>query len=528
MIILRFIVLTLSFMIIMPFAFAQDVYDNYKDGEVYITLEENYYHSHEQKPLDFLERLNFKGKFSNIRRPFTIDNERLNRTWQISFKPAENIDSLLYMLNSHEAIQLAEKVPLSRIFFSPNDPLYSTTVYNYNWNWYLDVIEAEAAWNISKGSSNIRVAVVDNAIYTQHEDLKNKIVREKDVSDNDGDASPPAVGSSYDKYIWSHGTHCSGLVGAETNNNKGIAGIGYNVSLIAVKATPDTASGEYTYSGTSGVQWAAQKGADVISISWGGTGYSSTHKSFYQTLKNQNIIVLAAAGNDGNTSNSKQYPAGYNSVIAVGSTNNDDKRSSFSQYGTWLDISAPGGYYPSESNNNKISILSTTYNDAYVANPPISGKYDISQGTSMSTPIAAGLAGLLKSEAPSASFQTVKNCLLWGCEDIDAVNDPQYSGKMGEGRINARNSLECITGTDTRKQSEPDISLFPNPAEKEVLIRGLSSFQFALSIYDLTGRKILSKTLDNNLVNVAGLNAGTYFFEIVTDDQKIMKKVVIY
>lgn len=523
---LRSFLLAVSMLLILPVGRAQAVYSDYRDGEIYIRLDENYLRAHSDKPLDFLNDISFEGEMSNIRRPFTIDNDVLSRTWQVSFQPKSKVDRLLDILHDHKAVELAEKVPLTKIFHTPNDPLYSTTSYGYDWNWYLDVIEAEAAWDISKGSSNIRVAVVDNAIYTQHPDLNNKVVLERDVSDNDGDATPPAGGSSYDKYVWSHGTHCSGLVAAETNNGKGVAGIGYNVSLIAVKAAPDTSTGEYTYNGISGVQWAAQKGADVISLSYGGTGYSSTHNSFYQNLKNNNVIILAAAGNDG--SETKQYPAAYNSVISVGSTNNDDKRSSFSQYGSWLDLSAPGGYSPDGNSNYKISVISTTYNEAYVAQGAISGKYDISQGTSMSTPIVAGLAGLMKSEAPGANYQRVKSCLIWACDDIDGVNDPQYSGKLGAGRINARKSLECMTGTDTGQQTEPDISLFPNPTSTgEVLIRGLPTIEFKLNVYNITGQKVLSETTDNNLLNISSLNSGTYFFEIHSAGNKVIKKVVV-
>lgn len=523
---LKFFLLLAAIINIHSSVIGQTIYPDYKDGKLYLVLEKSHVQNAED-PLEFLQTLEKEVDITSISQPFTIDSDTLSRTWEVSFTPANKVDEFMRYFNTLPQIELAERIPLTRVFLTPNDPLYSSSAYGYDWNWHLDNIRAEEAWDMSTGSSSIKIAIVDNAVYTSHIDLQNKFILEKDLSDNDNNANPPGGGTAYDKYVWSHGTHCSGLVAAETNNNTGVAGIGYNVSLIGVKTAPDTSSGEYTYNGIAGVQWAAQKGADIISASWGGTGYSAVNNNFYNTLKNNNVIVVAAAGNEGDGSNHKNYPAAYNAVIAVGSTNADDKRSSFSQYGNWLDVSAPGGYYPEENTSYKISVLSTSYNNAYVAQGAISGKYDISQGTSMSTPIVAGVLGLMKSELPSASFQTMKNCLIWGCDDIDGLNQPAYAGKMGAGRINALSSLQCILGTGTDSVEDEDLKVFPNPSNGEMLIRNLDSETFSLTVFDIHGKKILSRELSDKLINLKYLNAGLYFLHIATRHKKHVKKIII-
>ncbi|MCF8331906.1 MAG: S8 family peptidase [Bacteroidales bacterium] len=512
--------------VIVGSAVCQNIYPDYKDGKLYLVLEKSHIQNTDI-PLNFLENNDIGIHIKSVSQPFAIDSDTLSRTWQISFKPAEKVDEFMQYFSNQPEVEFAERIPLTRVFLTPNDPLYSSTSYGYDWNWHLDNIRAEEAWDLSTGSSNVKIAIVDNAVYTNHVDLQNKFILEKDLSDNDNNANPPAGGTSYDKYVWSHGTHCAGLVAAETNNGIGVAGIGYNVSLIGVKTAPDTSSGEYTYNGIAGVQWAAQKGADIISASWGGTGYSAVNNNFYSTLKNNGVMVVAAAGNEGDGSNPKNYPAAYNAVIAVGSTNADDKRSSFSQYGDWLDISAPGGFYPDENSSYKISVLSTTYNNAYLAQGAITGKYDISQGTSMSTPIVAGVLGLMKSGFPSASFQTLKNCLIWGCDNIDGLNQPAYTGKMGAGRINALNSIQCILGTGTDTIEEEEVNVFPNPSYGEMLIRNLDSQEFTLMVFDISGKKILSRQLSDNFINLKALDAGLYFLHIATHNKKHVKRIII-
>ncbi len=307
-------------------------------------------------------------------------------------------------------LSMQRKKSCMRAFLTPNDQYYSNS-FNSG-QWALFQIDAPLAWDISTGSSDIVVAVTDNAINISHPDLVNKMVPGWDAVDNDNDPSPCGGNDGF------HGSHVSGIVGAETNNNIGVASIGYNVSIMPVKIG-DCNTGSLT-SGYDGIIWAADNGADVINMSWGGGGSSNYGQNVCSYAWNLGSILIAAAGNDG--TNQQFYPAAYDDVVSVASTTSGDAKSSFSQYGTWVSISAPGS-----------SILSTNEGTSY----------QVTQGTSMASPMVAGLVGLMISHAPSATPQQVVNCLLSSSDNIDGANS-NYIGQLGAGRINAYQALLCM------------------------------------------------------------------------------------
>ena len=173
-----------------------------------------------------------------------------------------------------------------------------------------------------------------------------------------------------------------------------------------------------------GVYYSIVSGADIISCSWSSGSYSQTNNNIIQTGIAAGAIIVAAAGNNGsNLSSNPKYPACYNGVICVANTNSTDVKSSSSNYGTRIDVAAPG-----------TSILSTI---------PYTG-YDTKSGTSMSAPMVAGLLGLMKSFSPNATNEQLISCMKGSCDNIDAVN-PLYSGLLGAGRINAYKALLCLS-----------------------------------------------------------------------------------
>jgi len=339
-----------------------------------------------------------------------IDDRLLSRTYQVEFSQINKVSELVTYLSELNELEYAERKELHESFLSPNDQYYSNS-FNSG-QWALFQIDAPLAWDISTGSSDIVVAVTDNAINISHPDLVNKMVPGWDAVDNDNDPSPCGGNDGF------HGSHVSGIVGAETNNNIGIASIGYNVSIMPVKIG-DCNTGSLT-SGYDGIIWAADNGADVINMSWGGGGSSNYGQNVCSYAWNLGTILIAAAGNDG--TNQQFYPAAYDDVVSVASTTTGDSKSSFSQYGTWVSISAPGS-----------SILSTDEGSSY----------QVTQGTSMASPLVAGLVGLMISHAPSASPQQVVDCLLSTAENIDGANS-NYIGQLGAGRINAYQALLCM------------------------------------------------------------------------------------
>jgi len=339
----------------------------------------------------------------------------LMQIFRVQFEEFDKIDEIIGALKTVVDIEFAEKEPIYKIDFIPNDPQHTGTV-----KWYHTVVGSEAAWDISQGSSAIKVAIVDNAVFCGHTDLTT--FAQYDVADNDNDATPPS--DVWSDFGWSHGTHCAGLATADINNGTGISSIGGNVELIGVKATMNSSGSGAVEESYAGVQWACQNGANVVSMSYGGPNYSGSMQALINAYPN--VVFLAAAGNDGNTS--LKYPGALDNVICVGSTNNNDSRSNFSNYNgstPFVDIAAPGGY----SFGGLTSLVYT-----------IGGNnYDQMGGTSMATPFAAGLVGLMLSVDPTLTPGAIESCLISSGVDINQA--------IGT-RIDALAAIQCVSSGD--------------------------------------------------------------------------------
>ena len=339
----------------------------------------------------------------------------LMQIFRIQFQEFDKIDEIIAELQTIEAIEFAEKEPILRTGFVPNDPQHVG-----NTKWYHNVVGSEAAWDISTGSSAIKIAVVDNAVFAGHSDLTT--FAQRDVADNDNDPTPPLDANA--DFGWSHGTHCAGLATADINNGIGISSIGGNVELIAVKATRNSSGSGVVEESYAGVQWACQNGADVVSMSFGGPSYSGSFQALINAYPD--VVFLAAAGNDGNTS--PQYPGAYDNVICVGSTNSNDSRSNFSNYNgstQFVDIAAPGGY----SFGGLTSLVYTAGGNSYAQ----------MGGTSMATPLSAGLVGLMLSVDPTMPPGAVEACLISSGVNINVAIGP---------RIDALAAIQCVQSGD--------------------------------------------------------------------------------
>ncbi len=259
---------------------------------------------------------------------------------------------------------------------TPNDPLYATQQADD-----FGLIGCPAAWDVSKGD-NIVVAVLDTGCQTNHPDLSTKIAKSRnftnkktaDVTDKDG-----------------HGTHTAGTAGARTHNGAGVAGAGYNAKLAIGKVLGP--SGAFDSWIAAGIDWARQTSpaAKVVSMSLGGPGTSAVLENAIDNAWANHVILVAAAGNDGanqpegNPSN--DYPAASPNCISVAAVNSAGTRAGFSNYGTSVDIAAPG-----------VNISSTYKGSRYV----------LLSGTSMATPHVAGVAALVWATAPGATGASVR------------------------------------------------------------------------------------------------------------------------
>ena len=370
----------------------------------------------------------------NIKQPFGIkkEAEKLYLTFLVEFTDQNHdLNKIIKKLNEFVEVDYSE--PKFKDFedYLPNDPSYSSC-------WHLDKIQANLAWELGIGSSDIVVSIVDDAITINHPDLQNVIwvnpneipnngidddnngyiddINGWDTYTNDNDPSPHS-----NTPAWAHGTHCAGIAGAHTDNNIGISAVGFGVSLMAVKTADNNGLVNQTW---DGVYYSIVSGADVISCSWSSGSYSQTNNNIIEFGINNGSIIVAASGNNGaNLASNPKYPACYNGVICVANTTSSDIKAGSSNYGTRVDLGAPGS-----------SILSTT---------PYSG-YGTKTGTSMSAPMVAGLLGLMKSFSPNTSNEQLINCMKNSCDNIDALN-PSYIGLLGSGRINAYQALLCLS-----------------------------------------------------------------------------------
>ena len=432
------------------FASAQSARPQWQDGKIWLKVRADYpvrkilpTDGVSENPtdlsfrtLEFIEDIASKFNITKLSRPFhmAINFEPLENLYQIEFLEYQKTDALLKELSENPAVEYAERVPLYYTdIVTPNDPDYNTS---YAWGLYK--INAGNAWDYSTGSTNIKVAVVDNAVEITHSDLTaniwintgeiasngidddgNGYIDDRngyDVADGDNNPNPPSV--SFD-----HGTHVAGTVGARSNNGIGVASIGYTIKIMPVKATADASSPTSVTNGYDGVIYAANSGADVINMSWGGSSYSTTGQNIITYAHNQGCVLVAAAGND--DVNTPHYPSSYNYVISVASTTSTDAKSSFSNYGTDVDVSAPGSYIYSTLPGNTYGYMS---------------------GTSMASPLVAGLCGLMLSLNPGLSPDDIETCLESSCVNIDAQN-PSYINQLGAGRINAQAAMSCISAT---------------------------------------------------------------------------------
>ena len=426
---------------------------------------------------------------------------QLQKIFRIYFSNYAKADEVVEKLFALETVEYAEKEVLYKINHTPNDPYYSVNgATQASGNWYHQVVNSEEAWAISKGSNSIKLGIVDNAIHIDHADLT--VHTSFDAADNDNDPRPPYGGS-----LWDHGTHVSGLATASVDNGIGIASLGGNTKLIAIKAA-ESSTGNLT-GALDGVQYAAYYGSDIISLSFGSTQYSQVFQDVVDYYSD--VIFFAASGND--SWSLIQYPAALNGVIGVGSVDENKNRSSFSNYNgqgeDWVDICAPGGY-----SNSGHSLLSTT-----ITSQGGDG-YNEKQGTSMSCPFAAGLGALMLSIDPTLTRTEMENCLV-----SSGQKSVQGSGQL----IDAYAALTCVGSTLTSIDNieiHDQTILAPNPATDvlNVTIKGEMNRAVEARIIDVSGRLITSLSFQNNAsINLSTYDKGVYFF--ILEDGKAFKFV---
>ncbi len=423
----------------------QTIYPDYMDGRLYVKMNSGLLgqaisanpRNIPVSKLECLGKLASKYGITKASRPFyqASDDPTLPYVIKIEFLKAADVNALIKDLEMVRGVGYAEKVPLMKTDVLPNDPVFPAQ---------LTQINAANAWGVFNGNSNITVAIVDNAVMWTHQDLVantytntgeiagNAIdddqngyiddVNGWDVADNDNNAIPTNT-------LMDHGTHCAGIAGARTDNASGIASIGWNIKIIPVKATANGSSTTSIDDGYAGIIYAAKAKARIISCSWGGSGFSSTEQNVINYAWIKGCLIIAAAGN--NSTTTPNYPGAYANVYCVASVGSTEAKSGFSNFGSWVDIAAPGE-----------SIYSTLPSAT-------TGTFGYKSGTSMATPLVAGLAGLMLSNCPFMTQSDVINCISSTAVNIYTVSaNATYSTglQLGAGRIEAFLAMNCATG----------------------------------------------------------------------------------
>lgn len=371
---------------------------------------------------------------------FSSDGEKmsdLSLIYICKFNSQVSLEEAVNRIYNTGEVEYAQPKYIQHVSFTPNDPSLGS-------QYYLNKIQAPAAWDIQQGDSNVVIGIVDSGTDWDHPDLSANIkinyadpingvdddldgyidnYRGWDLAGADytnvvADNNPMIMGNNN-----AHGSHVSGDASAVTNNGTGVAGAGFKCKIMGIKCAADNDTrGQgglgLIITGYEGIKYGADAGCDIVNCSWGGGGGGPFEQDIitYATI-NKNTLVVCAAGNNG--SSETFYPAAYKHVINIASTTSSDSKSGFSNYGNNIDACAPGS-----------GIYSTVYNNSYAV-------YD---GTSMASPIAAGVCGIVKSHFPDYTAQQVGEKVRVTSDNIDGIN-PSYAGKLGKGRVNMLRAL---------------------------------------------------------------------------------------
>ena len=398
------------------------------------------------KSQNLLSKLNnvYSGyNFTSVKQIFSNRSKSgafgLNRIMQVNYQSGEDPYIVAAKLKKLSDVEWAEPRLLRHIFSTkvqPDDP-------NISLQYYLTMDHMFDAWNVSTGDTSVIIGIIDTGVDWSHPDLYGNIwhnwsdINSHWAADTDGikfdsigwdfggfgsSDGAPTPDSNPIEDVPLHGTLVAGVASAVTNNGRGIAGIGYKSKIMAVKVAQKNITDPFTGEqlivyGFEGIKYAADNGAKVINCSWGGGGFSQAEQDVINYAVSKGALVVVAAGND-NTS-SYEYPAAYKNVLTAAATNNKDERSYFSNYGSYVDVCAPGN-----------GIYGTFQPNTYVS-------YD---GTSFSAPQVSGLAALVFAKFPNYTPLQVAQQIRVNCDNIDSVN-PGFEYQLGSGRINAYKAL---------------------------------------------------------------------------------------
>ncbi|WP_294323117.1 S8 family serine peptidase [uncultured Chryseobacterium sp.] len=399
-------------------------------------------------------------------------------------------------------------------------------------------VDMELAWDVETGNPNMIIAVSDSGLNMSHEDIAARVwtkpVEIIDGIDNDGNG----LIDDYRGWDWvsndnnptddhGHGTNCSGIIGSIANNGKGYAGVNWNSKIMPLKVLNSSNSATYAAMANS-LYYAVDNGAKVVSMSIGGSSTSSLIANAISYMKTNNVLLVACMMNNNNevANYPAAYSTAYDNVIAVGSTDANDKRTqpffwsstSGSSYGNHINVVAPGNYiYGLGIDSN------TSYNSYW-------------GGTSQATPLVAGVASLILSKKPTLTPAQVRNILQLTAEDMKGVPAEDTAGfdkYHGWGRINAYAALNSVVLNTSDIEKEDQLRII-NPVVHgylEIINRKKLKGSTNITISGFEGRMIYNQNLNivegKNLIPLHDIPAGGYMLTVENKEFSKIFKILV-
>ncbi|MCB0164970.1 MAG: S8 family serine peptidase [Anaerolineae bacterium] len=374
----------------------------------------------------------------------SIQAEEISQLYTVSFSEDKDPVEVAATLNEDPNVEFAEPDYIAGITgrpsyapapLQPNDPFFS----KHQWN--LQAIQMPAAWDVTRGQ-DIVVAIIDTGVAFDAPDLAGTDrMTGYDFVNNDADPRDDN----------GHGTHVAGTVAQTTNNGIGVAGVAFEATLLPVKALGASGNGSYSDI-IKAITYAVDQGADVINMSLAGRNGSQALQEAVRYAYDRGVVVVAAAGNDAQPT--VYFPAGYDQyVIAVGAVRVDNAKTNYSNYGSALDLMAPGGDVGVDQNNDGYGdgVLQQTFNSSG------SGfSYRFFEGTSMASPHVAGLAALLFAQNRNASPDQIEKYMTDSARNLGPANE------FGAGLIQAANALALISPPIVTPTTQPSTAT-PTP-----------------------------------------------------------------
>ncbi len=388
----------------------------------------------------------------------------LSRIYRVTLSDGVDVRRAALLFGSDPSVAYAEPIVAHYLDETPNDP-------DFDRQWFLESIMAEAAWDVHKGEdgAEVVVGISDTGVAWRHEDLVENIYQNLgEDADGDGKVIEESGGSwvfdpgdingvdddgngYVDDFVgWnlfnddggqdndpddpgSHGTHVAGLAAARTDNAIGVSSISWNVKILPTSAA-SVNSGDAISRGLSSVVYLAENGADIINMSWGSDSTSQLQQDVMEYASGLGSLLVAAAGNE--STSDLHYPSALPGMVSVASVGKTDRLALYSNFGISVDVLAPGG---AGTNRIRSTIPPSNYGDK--------------EGTSMASPVVAGVFALVKSLHPSWSNKELIQQVLGTADSVDDLN-VNFVGLIGEGRVNAFRAL-----TDQPPTSTPELRL---------------------------------------------------------------------